>query len=128
MARLLLIDDDALLRDVLATALVRAGHTVFQAGDGHQGAALFRVAPPDLIITDLVMPGCEGIETIATLHRERPGLPIIAMSGNFPRSPLYLALAAKLGARRTLAKPFNHAVLLRAVDELLAGSELPAAP
>jgi DNA-binding response OmpR family regulator len=128
MARLLLIDDDAMLRDVLATALVQAGHTVVQANDGREGAKLFRAEPADIVITDLVMPDREGLETIIALHREWPELPIIAMSGGDTRSSVYLALAASLGARRILAKPFGRDVLLHAIDELLAPRpKLPAA-
>ncbi|MDB6113590.1 MAG: response regulator receiver domain [Lacunisphaera sp.] len=117
MSRLLLIDDDARLREMLSSALARAGHIVIEARDGRQGANLFRAAPPDLVITDLVMPEQEGLETIIELHREWPALPIIAISGG---GSLYLAMAAKLGAHRILAKPFALSVLLLAVAELLA--------
>jgi DNA-binding response OmpR family regulator len=117
MARLLLIDDDEMLREVLAEALTSVGHTVTQAADGrtvldHPGI--------ELVITDLVMPGCEGLETIATLHQKRPGLPIIAISGAPINSQIYLKMAAQLGAHRALPKPFDFAELLRLVDELLA--------
>ena len=119
MHRLLLIDDDDLLREALAAVLTAAGFKVEQAANGTEALARFRANPADLVITDLVMPDREGLETIATLHREWPALPIIAMSGSAPRSSLYLAMAAKLGAHRTLPKPFAPAVLLRFIDELL---------
>jgi len=123
MPHLLLIDDDGLFREILAAALVRAGHVVVQAENGRQGAEFFRKAPADLVITDLVMPDREGIEMIAALRRDWPTLPIIAMSGG---SPVYLTLAARLGAHRTLAKPFSPPLLLRAIDDLIApGSEPP---
>lgn len=123
MPHLLLIDDDGLFREILAAALVRAGHVVVQAENGRQGAEFFRKAPADLVITDLVMPDREGIEMIAALRRDWPTLPIIAMSGG---SPVYLTLAARLGAQRTLAKPFAPPLLLRAIDDLIApGSEPP---
>ncbi len=80
MARILLIDDDDALRGVIAQNLAMAGHTVLQAADGRQGVNLFHATPVDLVLTDLVMPGKEGVETIIELHRERPELPIIAMS------------------------------------------------
>ena len=115
-----------MLREVLAAALSHAGHTVVQADGGRQGEKIFRAEPADLVITDLVMPDREGLETIMALRRERPDLPIIAMSGGM-RSPVYLALAAKLGAQRTLAKPFAPEVLLRAIDELLASQPEPPA-
>jgi DNA-binding response OmpR family regulator len=118
MARLLLVDDDAMVRDMLAVTLTAAGHTVVQAENGREGAKLFRAAPTDLVITDLVMPDREGLETISELRAEWPTLPIIAMSGGM-RSPVYLRLATKLGAQRTLAKPFTADALLGAIDELL---------
>jgi DNA-binding response OmpR family regulator len=81
MATLLLIDDDDLLRRALIESLVKAGHKVIEASDGLQGCELARSLSVDLVITDLVMPVQEGVETIMTLRRERPRLPIIAMSG-----------------------------------------------
>jgi DNA-binding response OmpR family regulator len=122
MARILLIDDDDPLRSVIAQNLVIAGHTVVQAADGRQGVDLFHTTPIDLVLTDLVMPGKEGVETIIELHRERPELPIIAMSGGMPRSAMYLDIAAKLGARRALAKPFTPETLLKAIDDVLGES------
>lgn len=116
MARLLLLDDDALLREMLAEALTAAGHTVTQAADGRQARACPEI---DLVITDLVMPESEGLETIAALHQARPNLPIIAISGAPINSGIYLRMAAQLGAHRALAKPFDLAELLRHVDELL---------
>ena len=120
MARILIIDDDDDLRSVIAQNLELAGHTVLQAADGRQGVNLFHAAPVDLVLTDLVMPGKEGVETIIELHRENPLLPIIAMSGGMPRSSMYLEIAAKLGARRTLAKPFTPEDLLKSIDQVLA--------
>lgn len=120
MARILIIDDDDALRGVIAQNLIFAGHTVIEAADGRQGVDLFHAAPVDLVLTDLVMPGKEGVETIIELHRERPQLPIIAMSGGMPRSSMYLEIASKLGARRALAKPFTPQDLLKAIDEVLA--------
>ena len=120
MARILLIEDDDELRKVIAQSLAHAGHEVVQAADGRQGIDLFHATPFDLVLTDLVMPGKEGVETIIELHREQPTLKIIAMSGGMLRSNFYLELAGKLGAHRTLAKPFMPAELLGAIDEVLA--------
>jgi DNA-binding response OmpR family regulator len=122
MARILLIDDDNALREVLAMALTEAGHVVTQARDGKEGVDLFRMEPAELIITDLIMPGREGIETIMMLRREQPELPVIAISGGMTNSAFYLKLAAGLGARRTLAKPFAIAELVGAVAEVLAAA------
>jgi CheY-like chemotaxis protein len=120
MASILLIEDDEPLRQILALALVNAGHTVAEAADGNQGIERFHKAPPDLVITDIVMPGREGIEMIMTLRREAPRLPIIAISGAANYARIYLGMAAKLGAQRILPKPFSAADLLRAINEVLA--------
>ncbi|MBP6508548.1 MAG: response regulator [Opitutaceae bacterium] len=120
MAHLLLIDDDKSLREILAMTLEQAGHVVREAKDGRDGVMQFRREPADVVITDLIMPGQEGIETIVALRKERPKLPIIAMSGGVEHSPVYLGLAKKLGAQRTLAKPFSGEELLKAIDEVLA--------
>ena len=119
MANILLIEDDEPLRKVLAITLAKAGHTVVQAGDGNECLHKFHHAAPDLVITDIVMPGKEGIETIMALRKESPRLPIIAISGAANYSPMYLAMAAKLGAQRILSKPFTGADLLRAIGAVL---------
>ncbi len=120
MARILRIDDDNSLRKIMAMALSDAGHQVMQAKDGIEGVACFRAGQFDLVITDLIMPKKEGIETITDLRRDSPGLPIIAISGDLKNSALYLQLAKQIGATRTLLKPFGLAVLQRAVAEILA--------
>ena len=129
VARILLIDDDDLLRDVLAAALTHAGHTVHQAAEGGQGCEIFHATPVDLVITDIIMPGQEGIETILRLRHLNPRLPIIAMSGGATNSTVYLSLAAQLGARHVLAKPFTPDALAAAIADLLPPSTpSPASP
>jgi DNA-binding response OmpR family regulator len=123
MAKILLIDDDELLRRVLSKALEHAGHTIVQAADGQQGIDLARATGIELVITDLVMPVREGVETILQLRRERPTLPIIAISGDHSNSKLYLEIAAKIGAKRILSKPFAPAELLKLVDSVLASGD-----
>jgi DNA-binding response OmpR family regulator len=125
MARILLIDDDESLRKVVAKSLGYAGHDVIQASDGKQGVELFRATPVDLVITDLVMPVQEGVETIVRLRQENPKMPIIAISGGLTNSKLYLTMAEKIGARRVLGKPFTPPELLQAVTEVLAGEKPP---
>ncbi len=120
MARILLIDDDNTLRHFISENLTRAGHSVLQAADGEQGSVIFRAESVDLVLTDLVMPNKEGVETIKDFHREKPKLPIIAMSGGMLRSQTYLKIAIAFGARRVLAKPFTREELLTAIDEALA--------
>ena len=120
MATILLIDDDELLRGALVQSLVNAGHKVIEASDGRQGCELARSMSVDLVLTDLVMPVQEGVETIMTLRRERPRLPVIAMSGGVTNSKLYLDIAGKIGAKRMLPKPFMPKTLIILVDQVLA--------
>ena len=119
MANILLIDDDDLLRGALLQSLVNAGHKVIEASDGLQGCELARSMPVDIVITDLVMPVQEGVETILTLRRERPKLPIIAMSGGVTNSKLYLDIAGKIGAKRMLPKPFTPKALISLIEQVL---------
>ncbi len=126
MARILIIEDDDLLRDVLANALELAGHTVVQAPDGQRGVELFRATSADLVLTDIVMPVQEGVETIMQLRRLRADLPIIAMSGGVPNSKLYLSIAGGMGAKTILPKPFTPQQLIDVVARILA--ETPGSP
>jgi len=120
VARILVIDDDEQLRRMLCMALRRAGYVVVEAGDGNEGLERFREAPTDLIITDLLMPEKEGLETIMDIRREFPDAKIIAMSGGGRAGNLnFLRVAERLGAQRTMAKPFNLQALLAAVQDLL---------
>ena len=127
MARILLIDDDDSLRTVVAKSLGYAGHEVIQASDGKQGFELFRLAPVDLVITDLIMPVQEGVETIVRLRKENPNTPIIAISGGLTNSKLYLQMAEKIGARKVLGKPFTPPELIQLVNEVLANPNPPPA-
>jgi len=123
MARILLIDDDDSLRSVLAKALGHAGYEVLQAIDGRQGLDVFRAVDVDLVISDLIMPVQEGVETITQMRRERPEVPIIAISGGATNSKLYLQIAGKMGAERVLPKPFTPQELLQAIDEVRAAKK-----
>ncbi len=119
MAKILIIEDDDLLRDVLAKSLELAGHHVVQAGNGQEGVDLYRASPAELVITDLVMPIQEGVETIMQLRRFRSDLPIVAMSGGVPNAKLYLSIAGRIGAHRILAKPFTPHHLIAVVNDML---------
>jgi CheY-like chemotaxis protein len=119
MAHILIIDDEAPIREVLARALADAGHTVTTAPDGRGCDHRALADSVDLVLCDLVMPERDGIETIMALRLLHPALPVIAMSGALTNGQLYLDIAAKLGVRRTLAKPFAAPTLLHAVNEAL---------
>jgi DNA-binding response OmpR family regulator len=118
MADILVIDDEAALRRLVARILKGAGHSVREAENGRVGLQLFRELRPALVITDIVMPDQEGIETILELRRDAPSLPILAISGGGGEGA-YLRMATGLGATEALAKPFGADELLAAVAKLL---------
>lgn len=121
MAKILVIDDDQQVRHLLVVALTNIGHETRSAENGAEGIRAFRSAPADLVITDLIMPEKEGLETIMELRREFPGVKVIAISGGGRQSGVdFLPLAGKLGARRTLHKPFTIQELFEAVNDVLS--------
>ena len=117
MADILIIDDDPQIRRLISRILRGAGHTVREATDGRSGLELFSQALPTMVITDIVMPDKEGIETIRDLRGKDRSIPILAISGD--GAPIYLLAANKLGATATLEKPFGADELLAVVEELL---------
>jgi DNA-binding NtrC family response regulator len=121
MADILIIDDDRHMRLMLTRVLQRAGHAVREAENGFEGVTKFRERCPTLVISDILMPRMEGIETILALRREDQTIPIVAISGG--RDPLYLSAAGKLGATAILEKPFAPDALLSLVNGLLGGDE-----
>jgi CheY-like chemotaxis protein len=120
-ATILVVDDSPGTRRILRHLLVKAGYAVEEAGGGR--AALLRVAAGGvgLVITDLVMPEGEGLETIRSLRRDLPDLPVIAISGVPDES--YLRMAKFLGARSALPKPITEEVLLAEVGRFLPAGE-----
>ena len=119
--RILVIDDEESVRLIVREMLIMEGYEVVIAANGKAGLQLFRNDPTDLIITDIFMPEMEGLETIRELHREYPGVKIIAMSGGGESGMLsFLSYAKRFGALRTLRKPFSREELLANVQELLA--------
>ena len=120
MKRILIIDDDDMVRSMLRIMLEEAGYDVEEAADGNIGINLFRNNPHDLILTDIIMPNKEGIETIMELRKDFPDVKIIAMSGGGRIGPhTYLSLAKGLGAQRTLTKPISMRILLNTVSQLV---------
>lgn len=118
--RILVIDDDEMLRGMLVQTLERAGYQVIEAPHGEAGLKLFRADPADLVITDLIMPEKEGVETMLELRRDYPHLPIIVVSGGSRASGRdYLPIARQLGVRCALAKPFSRQEILDAIREAL---------
>jgi CheY-like chemotaxis protein len=120
MARILIIDDEPLVRYTLRQMLETEGHTVIEASNGVEGMALEGSAGIDLVISDIIMPDMEGIETIARFRAQRPDLPIIAISGGGRlRRDAPLAYAKELGATYTLPKPFGRDKVIRLVEACL---------
>jgi len=121
MAKILVIDDDARQRRLIVYILTKAGHQVFEADDGREGLQLFHQQRPALVITDILMPNKEGIETIAELRGEAPEVAIIAMSGGGAIGDMsYLDVARTLGANDVITKPFSAPDLVEAVNRLLS--------
>ena len=120
MNTILLVDDDNEFRETLARVLIRAGYEVRQATNGKDAVRLYRLQPSDVVITDLIMPEREGIETILELRQFHADVRVIAISGGGRVGPNdYLRMAQSLGARRTLSKPFPSDQLLKAIEEVL---------
>jgi DNA-binding response OmpR family regulator len=120
MALVLVIDDALTMRELVRRMLDRTNHSVIEAEDGEAGLTLFSRHSPDLVITDLIMPNKEGIETIREIRRRKGDTKIIAMSGSATRREnRYLSAARKLGADEVLPKPFGRGELLALIDQLL---------
>jgi CheY-like chemotaxis protein len=128
MAHVLVIDDDALILALLKSMLERAGHRITASENGRTGLQAFERDPADLVLTDILMPECEGLETITALRRLDRQVAIVVMSGGGAsirgsterEGPDYLQLAQGLGAWATLRKPFRSEQLLKSIDSCLA--------
>lgn len=120
MARILVIDDDEQVLDMLYESLTREGYDVLRASNGEQGLRLYREGHVDLIITDLIMPEKEGIETIIELRQDFPDVKIIAISGGGRTGTKdYLHMAKIFGVQRTFTKPVAREQLLDSIRELI---------
>lgn len=118
--RILVIEDEPILRALLADWLLAAGYCVGLAAEGRAGIADAQAHRPALVVTDIHMPCMGGEAVIAEVRRIYPGLPVIAISAHFGSHHGLSPEAAKaLGAARTLAKPFRRKELLGAVGELV---------
>lgn len=121
MSKILIIDDDESTRTLLRLIMEEAGYYIVEAEDGNKGIKLFRENTIDLVITDIIMPEKEGIETIIDLRKMCQDIIIIAISASsshaLPYS--YLDMAEKFGAQMILDKPINKEKLLTSVKTLL---------
>ena len=116
MARILVIDDEDIVRKMLRELLEREGHEVFEAPDGKVGIETYKQQPADLIITDIMMPEKDGFQTIRELKAVQPDVKIIALTGFGLHT---LPVAYDLGADRVFEKPFIQKEFLQVIRELL---------
>ena len=129
MTRVMIIDDEEDIRIILKEVFSRAGFDVVVASDGNEGLNMLREQPADLVITDIIMPGSDGVETAYDIRMEFPKTKIIVMSGGGNIAPVdyepsaisttaYLASAEAVGADLTITKPFDRDELIKAAREL----------
>lgn len=123
MASVLIVDDQDMVRKTLRLALESEGLDVREAVDGDEALRLYRTSPADVVVTDIVMPNKEGIETIFELRRSAPRVKIIAMSGRDTVD--FLDMARKLGADHVLRKPFEMRALIALVQSCLEAKPSP---
>lgn len=137
MSRIVVIDDEPDICDVLSRILTRNGYEVVIASDGGVGVAACREQPTAVVITDIIMPGEHGIDVIRSLREEFPQIGIIAISGGGNpaalgyrpgtiRTAAYLAAAEEAGADCCLTKPFEREDLLARVSELVSREASPS--
>jgi len=120
MARILVIDDEDLVRLTMRQALKKVGHEIVEAENGVVGLTLFGEGGFDLVFCDIIMPKKEGIQTIIDIRKIDRDVPIVAMSGGGrTRNTDFLEAAATLGANQTMPKPFDRAQLLAVTASFL---------
>ena len=130
MAKIIVIDDEADIRNVLKEVLERAGHDVDIADSSDAGLDILRDKGADLVITDIIMPGKDGVDTVYQIRMEFPKTRVIVISGGGNIMPMdyqpsaistsaYLASANVAGADVTLTKPFERDEILNAVNDLV---------
>ena len=126
MGRILVIDDDHAMRGTIRRILERDGHEVTEAPNGRRGLEIFRAEGADVVVTDLIMPEKEGIETIIELRAESDDVRILAVSGGewVSAGEGRLLDAETLGANASLAKPFTVDQLRETVAALIRGDDL----
>jgi DNA-binding response OmpR family regulator len=123
MAKILVTDDDSILREVIKDVLINAGHTVLTATDGYEAMDILSIGEIDLLILDIIMPEKEGLETLRDIHLKGVKCKVIAITGKTYTTGYDTLFAAEaFGAHMTLRKPFHNQELLDAVNKQLAES------
>ncbi len=124
MANILLVEDDELVRDMLAQILTRASHQVQTANNGDEATEMLKTSNPDIMITDIIMPKKSGITLISEVRNKHPDMDIIAISGGGRLDPIgYLDLSETLGAAVSFEKPIDNSALLMAIELLVHGKQ-----
>ncbi len=124
MPRILVIDDNDAFRTTICLWLKRHGYEVFEAANGREGMQVLTTSQPDIILTDILMPEQDGLETIQAVRKKLPTLKIIAMSGGMLDGRVdFLPIAAKFGADHVMPKPFSGSELLLVLEKVLATKE-----
>ncbi|MBT4269660.1 MAG: response regulator [Deltaproteobacteria bacterium] len=120
MTKILIIEDDNDFRQMLHLTLKHNGYDVIEAADGQKGVELYYEEKPDLVITDIFMPGKEGVETVIELRESNPNIKIIAISGAVTHSKLnFLSEMQDIGVQKVFEKPFKSEDFLAGIKELL---------
>lgn len=117
---ILLVDDEEMVRTQIRASLELEGYAITEASNGREAVDMLKGFKPDLVITDILMPEKEGIETIMEIRQMYPDIRIIAISGGVRTENMdFLKIAKRLGADLALPKPFGRQQLLSMVHELL---------
>ena len=122
MTKILIIDDEPQIQTMLTKLFREEGYEVEAASNGNQGLQMFKASSYDLVITDIIMPEKEGLETIRDLKKIDPSVKIIVMTGgsNKYNSEMYLELGVKFGAITAFEKPIRRNQLLKKVKEIMS--------
>ena len=134
MNKILVIDDEEDIRIVMQQVLELEGYDVSVAADGQEGIGMLENERTDLVITDVIMPGMDGVATLEKIREKWPDMPVIVISGGGNVAPMdyqpaaiatnaYLASASNAGASLSMTKPFERVDLLNAVKSLLGGDQ-----
>jgi CheY-like chemotaxis protein len=116
--KILMVDDDEAIRECLSELLAMAGYSVIASNDGIESLRIFETQPFDLVITDIMMPGIDGLGAMIKMRTIDPKIKILAISGADMKEEL-LHAAGFVGAMSTLQKPFSNDTLLKTITRLL---------
>ncbi len=124
LKNILLVDDEESIRKMVRAVLGEKEYAFTEASNGVEALEMMETQSFDLILTDVIMPDCDGIELVMSVRKKLPDIKVIVMSGGGRvRADHYLNLAEKLGAARVFEKPFNTAELRETVSELLSETD-----